>query len=1374
MIMKIVISAEYFRRASEKIGNRGSVGMKDKPERSSGLKISGKHPYGNGSAAIKKKKDIMPEFAPCGDGALSDFVPCGDGAFSDFAPCGDSALKVRSAGKSGADADRGYKAEPSAAVRYPWHSVSPQKSESLETGDIAIEASAPQGKPQKFDWISVVLQPLGGLLGVVVILVVMTVLGVATGGLFMLVGAVTGVFGILWGVVRYRKQKKEAGRQEQDNEEKYHEYLRQKEEEIRSSADAQLRVMNAAAPSAAVCAGMNERSSVLWSRSINDRNFLSLRVGSGSVDLLRRIRVPEKRYAEENALTEEARSLAEKYRKIENAPICCALRAANSLGIIGGRSAVVDQAIALVTEAAALHSYEDLKIVLLYPAAEAELWRPARFLPHVFDNDREQRYMAENREQADALLKTVAKVMERRQAAKSDYSFSADAVCYPHYLIVVADMSYLTGNSYGKMLCSGDDSLEVSCIFLANRMSQLPQQCHMIAELTEDKAELYDKAHYNEAIRYRQETVTPEQWKGFITALAPIRLENPTVMKGLPRSVSFFEAYGITKPEELDLRTRWSAGHPESSMNVTIGAGQGGETVGFDIHPNRRGAHGIFVGGTASGKTTMVRAWVLSMAATFSPERVTFVLVDFKEPGLLTGLKALPHVVGTVGKLDVDIERNLTALKSEIRRRQKVYAAADAINIYDYLEKHYSGDPSAAEPMPFLYIVVDELNEFKMWSRDGAGGNWMMLLDQLYQTGSALGVHIIAGSQTPGPFSPVMFSNAHFRWCLRTNEPGDSKMMLGNTDAFDIRTKGRAFLCVGSETEEIQPMYADNTYYTPEELKDYPERDMAMVSLTGERRSIRRKKGAHASELETLVDYIARYTERSGIAVPPKIWPERLPDTLLLDELADPEENTLCAAVGLVDDPAEQKQYPLCVPLAKTGSFLVYGAGQTGKTTFLQTFTLSLLENNHPDTLDVYIVENIAGELAGFDAFPHVRRIAAGYSASKTIGIVTGILDERKKSGKIKGAKNILLVADNLNGILAENKPEILDIVQNGAGLGIYLVASAAPATGVNSISSVETLVKTGFSFWISQNAYDYRTPIHDNHVQTPPPSDIPGRGITSIGRVVSFQTARIAPDAERERFPEIVSARAALHWGAVPRKDGTETKPLESGDIAVGLSAESGDTIRHGFKTSASLLVIGDDRTKRRAFLRSAAEQLFRTAEGAEILAVGSTPEHWRDMPRVRYLCDGAELENYLSAMRDELVRRNKDPNAAYPPFVFLFDDFTDSLRSCTEETRNRIDKNLLLNAARFSVFTVAGCSYADFDRRCAEETAAAASSGGSGKEIVPLTRAAVGKCLLLDAKETDLNAFFRARYAFAGDGTYYLGGGKAEAVKRVTEKEE
>ena len=72
-----------------------------------------------------------------------------------------------------------------------------------------------------------------------------------------------------------------------------------------------------------------------------------------------------------------------------------------------------------------------------------------------------------------------------------------------------------------------------------------------------------------------------------------------------------------------------------NSILLPVGVRANGESFYFDIHEKAHGPHGLVAGMTGSGKSEMVQSWILSMALQFSPQDVSFVLIDFKGTGLL-------------------------------------------------------------------------------------------------------------------------------------------------------------------------------------------------------------------------------------------------------------------------------------------------------------------------------------------------------------------------------------------------------------------------------------------------------------------------------------------------------------------------------------------------------------------------------------------------------------------------------------------------------------------------------------------------------------------------------------------------------------------
>jgi S-DNA-T family DNA segregation ATPase FtsK/SpoIIIE len=87
-----------------------------------------------------------------------------------------------------------------------------------------------------------------------------------------------------------------------------------------------------------------------------------------------------------------ARALAADYLQLPQSPICLSLAQAGVVGLAGPRSAVLTAMRGLVLQLATHHSPDEVKLVALYPAAEADEWAWLRWLPHVWSDDRRQRW----------------------------------------------------------------------------------------------------------------------------------------------------------------------------------------------------------------------------------------------------------------------------------------------------------------------------------------------------------------------------------------------------------------------------------------------------------------------------------------------------------------------------------------------------------------------------------------------------------------------------------------------------------------------------------------------------------------------------------------------------------------------------------------------------------------------------------------------------------------------------------------------------------------------------------------------------------------------------------------------------------------------
>ena len=137
-----------------------------------------------------------------------------------------------------------------------------------------------------------------------------------------------------------------------------------------------------------------------------------------------------------------------------------------------------------------------------------------------------------------------------------------------------------------------------------------------------------------------------------------------------------------------------------SDLRAIVGHA-GSEPFGLDLR--KHGPHALVGGTTGAGKSEFLQAWVLGLAHAYSPDRVTFLFVDYKGGAAFAECVKLPHCVGLVTDLSPYLVRRvLRSLRAELRHREHLLNAKGQKDLID-LEK--SGDP---ECPPSLIIVVDE------------------------------------------------------------------------------------------------------------------------------------------------------------------------------------------------------------------------------------------------------------------------------------------------------------------------------------------------------------------------------------------------------------------------------------------------------------------------------------------------------------------------------------------------------------------------------------------------------------------------------------------------------------------------------------------
>lgn len=228
---------------------------------------------------------------------------------------------------------------------------------------------------------------------------------------------------------------------------------------------------------------------------------------------------------------------------------------------------------------------------------------------------------------------------------------------------------------------------------------------------------------------------------------------------------------------------------PESlgEWSVDIGSQESGQAV-LDLM--RDGPHALLAGTTGSGKSELLRTWLLGLAARHSPEQLRLVLIDFKGGATFAPLASLPHVETLVSDLDREsAEHVLDCLGLELTHRERWLRDAGLDTL-----------PTSRDAPPRVVVAIDE---FRVLSEKIPEA--MARLMHLATVGRSLGLHLILSTQRPqGVISSDLRANVSLTVCLRLQDAADSLDLLG-TDAaarLDPRQPGSGLIRRGQGTPQ--------------------------------------------------------------------------------------------------------------------------------------------------------------------------------------------------------------------------------------------------------------------------------------------------------------------------------------------------------------------------------------------------------------------------------------------------------------------------------------------------------------------------------------------------------------------------------------------
>ena len=976
-----------------------------------------------------------------------------------------------------------------------------------------------------------------------------------------------------------REHKRELLRQK-----KYREYLETKKAEINKMLTYQKQTLLENNPSAKECyeftTGIKNR---LWEKEITDFDFLTIRVGTGNIPASVKLMCPEKRFSiDEDELIDEAIEVAKTAKTLTNVPITVSLAENFVSSIICNFDKQEEYLNGIMLQLLALHNPKDLKIVFLTNEKNKHKWEYLKLIPHIYSNDKSMRYFATNEDEAKQILKEIENIYnERKEEIKNsshEINEEIERVDYyksfsPYYLIITDNHRKYSNIDFLNKITTFSKNIGFSLLLIGDSLKSLPNECKKYTYVTDKASCVFEKDYTkNNQLNFTTEVYENLDMYKVARELSSIPVQTIDEMYNLPTVVPFLEMYNVGNIEQLNILNKWASSNPITTLSCPIGLSPSGEIFKLDLHEKAHGPHGLIAGSTGSGKSEFIITYILSMAVSYHPDEVQFVLIDYKGGGLAgafenkeTGIR-IPHLSGTITNLDVsEMNRTLVSINSELKRRQAKFnevrdkLGESTIDIYKY-QKYYR-EGLIDEPIPHLFIISDEFAELKAQQPE--------FMDELISTariGRSLGVHLILATQKPsGVVNDQIWSNSRFKVCLKVQTKQDSNEMLKRPEAASLKDTGRFYLQVGyDELFELgQSAWAGANYTPTEKVIKKIDDSICFIDNVGTviksanniTTSAMKKNKKNGDQLTNIVKYLNDIAKKNKIKKQ-QLWLDSIPGEIYLFNLMkkynyESKPYVIDAIIGEYDDPASQKQGLLKYDLTKTGNLLIYGIPGSGKENAITTIVTGICSKHSTDEVNIYIMDFGAETFNKFKNYPQVGDVVFVDEIEK-IGSLYNFLNKELQRRKTlfadyngsyqsyinsseKKLPNIICIIHQFESMVENPKllyDKFVNLFKEGPKFGITFIITNSLASGIR-MKTIQ-LFPNKIALQLSDN-HDYRVTVDAPRGLIP--TNLFGRGIAKLNKAVEFQTAMVStPDLLSATITDIAESLKKLNLKKAPR----------------------------------------------------------------------------------------------------------------------------------------------------------------------------------------------------------------------------------------------
>ncbi|TWE09411.1 FtsK/SpoIIIE domain-containing protein [Rudaeicoccus suwonensis] len=1031
---------------------------------------------------------------------------------------------------------------------------------------------------------------------------------------------------------------------------RYEQAVAEVQERRRAACCAELAIRRRIAPPLTeALRAVRTRDERLWSRSPKDVDYLTWRVGTGTITSRVTVR--------DNTIGGDCCP-----ETLPQAPITVNLDESRVVGINAAPAVRPAVLAGLVTQLAAWQSPLHLRIVVICASSrDRGRWRWCSDIPHLTSSPAAATTVCDAETQDERCAEQINGLLEDVADAPS---IGRDGEPPVHTVVMLDGTEQLSSrHDVGRLLREGR-RVGVAVVAIAHEMGQLPAECVATVEFPNSTTVM---ARGGDDVVGLPDLATTALTTTVARGLACLVDATSDVAAGaVPASATLRavcrKASWLDPTDGAAITAAWQ--RRSRSTRALLGVSAQGP-LWIDLATD--GPHALVAGTTGAGKSELLQTLITSLAVANRPDELVFVLVDYKGGAAFRDCARLPHTVGLVTDLDAHLTaRALASLEAEVRRRERLMADVGAKDIDDYQQQNPQG------PLPRLALVIDEFRVLAEELPDFISG-----LVRIAAVGRSLGIHLVLATQRPaGVVSADIRANVNLRIALRVREEADSHDVIGSPRAarIDAAAPGRAILRTGGSAEvEFQTARIGG-------CSDANDRSIE-VGVVDERTGAVAwpdagpETDSGTTDLHRAVAAIRQAADATSAHAPPSPWLDPLSDTVSVGELAGATMSVTgvigpatAIAFAIADLPAEQTTRVLAWAPDVDGHLAVVGGSRSGRTAAVRTLAAQAAARWPDGGMAMYVFDG-GGSLTSLQQLPQCGAAIGRDEITRLTRLITWLTEEIRSRQQqfdattATSARILLLIDDwetftDLSEEVTAGRltDEVMQILRDGPAVGIHTVATGARAFFTGRIAGhfpAKVLLRLSDSG--DASLLGIRATQLPQHMP-------PGRGIT-IPDAIEIQVAALTGEDPGITDTEVIrrcaatmSASGVRTFEGIPSTCALDAIAPEPNSIIIGIGGDGPAPLGLPLGSAGELtaLIAGPSRSGRTTTLLAIAHRLPAGRRACWIAGAGQLPDSLPPGVEPMAYDDPAAVATWLSR---------------HPDGALLVDDLDDMLGTPAED---------------------------------------------------------------------------------------------------------